>query len=246
MFYKRLPGRVNPVLLENDLLAPAECTVFPRGASCSLPYWFPAKAVCVPSVSLCGMSLLHEVITAWGLPSATVQKLEVWLSHPERGWSLTEPPDEAFYSIGEDHLVQAGLATVRERLSVLAKLKPAVDKRAPRFEGEGVGVQVPPNSWRNCCMGDRMYPILQLYLDKTKSVSEESDKDDEDSGQSLPEDPHARMQWDVVNGQMRLQPSSAAAGMPWIITLNWKEVQADNVCGGFWGPRLLMGREHFK
>ncbi|KAK9907683.1 hypothetical protein WJX75_008057 [Coccomyxa subellipsoidea] len=71
------------------------------------------------------MSSLHEVISAWGLPPETVQKLETWLSHPDRGCNLAEPPDEAFYTVGEEDLVKAGLATVKERRSVLAKLKPA-------------------------------------------------------------------------------------------------------------------------
>ncbi len=74
------------------------------------------------------MSSLHEVISAWGLPTETVQKFETWLSHPDRGWQLADRPDEAFYSIEEKDLVQAGLVTVRERCSVLAKLKPAAGK----------------------------------------------------------------------------------------------------------------------
>ena len=75
------------------------------------------------------MSSLHEVIFAWGLPSVMVQKLEAWLSHPDRGWKLAEPADEGFYNISEDDLFQAGLITVEERRSVLAKLRPAAGKR---------------------------------------------------------------------------------------------------------------------
>jgi hypothetical protein len=88
------------------------------------------------SALLAGMSSLHEVISAWGLPPETVQKLETWLSHPDRGCNLAEPPDEAFYTVGEEDLVKAGLATVKERRSVLAKLKPAAGKHCTCFPNQ--------------------------------------------------------------------------------------------------------------
>lgn len=85
------------------------------------------------SALLAGMSSLHEVICAWDLPPDTVQKIETWLSHPDRGCNLAEPPDEVFYTIGEQDLFKAGLATVKERRSVLAKLRPAVGKHCTCF-----------------------------------------------------------------------------------------------------------------
>ena len=74
------------------------------------------------------MSSVHEFISALSLPSDTIQKLEVWLYHPDNGWHPTDPVDEAFYAISDEHLVQAGLTT-RERRSFLAKLKAAAGKR---------------------------------------------------------------------------------------------------------------------
>lgn len=88
------------------------------------------------SASLAGMSSLHKVISAWGLPPETVQKLETWLSPPDRGCNLAEPPGEAFYTVGEEDLVKAGLATIKERRSVLAKLRPAAGKHCTCFPNQ--------------------------------------------------------------------------------------------------------------
>ncbi|CAL8462644.1 g2177 [Coccomyxa elongata] len=79
------------------------------------------------------MSSLHDVISVWGLPPDTVQKFGTWLTHPETGFNLADPPDEAFYSIDEKDLVQAGF-TLRQRRSVLAKLKPAAGAAALQAE----------------------------------------------------------------------------------------------------------------
>lgn len=57
------------------------------------------------------MSSLHEVISAWGLPPDTVQKFGTWLTHSRTGFNLADPPDEAFYSIDEKDLVQAGFTS---------------------------------------------------------------------------------------------------------------------------------------
>jgi hypothetical protein len=54
---------------------------------------------------LTGMTSLREVISGWALPTEAVQKLGAWLAHPDQGWNLSDPPDEAFYNLGDGDLV---------------------------------------------------------------------------------------------------------------------------------------------
>ena len=75
------------------------------------------------------MSSLHEVVSTWKVSSDTVQKFEVWLYSPDRGWKPTDPVDDAFFTISEEDLVQAGLTTLKERRQILAKIKAAAGKR---------------------------------------------------------------------------------------------------------------------
>ncbi len=58
------------------------------------------------------MPSLHEVVSTLKVSSDTVQKFEVWLYSPDRGWKPTDPVDDAFFTISEEDLVQAGLTRV--------------------------------------------------------------------------------------------------------------------------------------
>ena len=84
------------------------------------------------------MSTVGETIDAWALPLDTAQRLKNWLTSPDVGWNLEDPPDEVFFNLSEEDLKAGGFNVLRERKLILAKLGPRPGEHPVHLHLEGL------------------------------------------------------------------------------------------------------------
>ena len=91
-----------------------------------IPYSKSCQAVvttfCRDPLCPAGMTTLEATIDAWALPEATAHLFKTWVL--TQGWALDKPPSRYFPTITEQHLKDAGIHVLEDRLHILAELRP--------------------------------------------------------------------------------------------------------------------------
>ncbi|BDA48305.1 hypothetical protein COCOBI_11-5650 [Coccomyxa sp. Obi] len=90
-----------------------------------------------PLQGIIGMGSINETIDSWVaaqiLPE-TASLFKEWLTAPQRGWKLEDPPDAAFFELKEEDLIAANFQALRQRRLILANLSQQKRKRSASLD----------------------------------------------------------------------------------------------------------------